>query len=143
VVPTDARTEGDVVVGVDDSGLSASAIAFAFAQASRWDRPLVALHALPAGWGAFLSERVQLADLDERARAALAEALAGWQEKFPDVRVSQVISTDHPVRALRGAADRAGLLVLGSHGRDSVGSVSTTVLRIAPCTVAVVTPTAR
>ena len=145
VVPTEARTEGDVVVGVDDSGLSATAIAFAFEQASRWNRPLVAVHAFPSGWGAVVSDSAQLADLHERARAELAEALAGWREKFPDVRVSALVSTEHPVRALRCAADTAGLLVLGSHGRGAVlryamGSISATVLRVAPCAVAVLTP---
>lgn len=145
VVPTDARADGEVVVGVDDSGLSATAIGFAFEQASRWDRPLVAIHAFPSGWGAVIADGAQLADLHERARAELAEALAGWREKFPDVRVSELVSTEHPVRALRCAADTASLLVLGSHGRGTVlrygvGSISATVLRVAPCAVAVLTP---
>jgi nucleotide-binding universal stress UspA family protein len=145
VVPTDAPVDGDVVVGVDDSGLSTTAIGFAFEQASRWDRQLVAVHAFPSGWGAVISDSVQLADLHERARAELAEALAGWREKFPDVQVSELVSTEHPVRALRCAADTARLLVMGSHGRGAVlryavGSISATVLRVAPCAVAVVTP---
>ena len=59
--------------------------------------------------------------------------------------MTELVSTEHPVRALRSAADGASLLVLGSHGRGALlryalGSISTTVLRVAPCPVAVVTP---
>ena len=133
VVPTDAPRDGAVVVGVDASGLSSSAIAFAFEQASRWNRPLLAIHA-------FAPNSLQAADLHERARAELAEAVAGWREKFPDVELTQQVSTDHPVRALRSAADSASLLVLGSHGRGAEGSIGATVLRVAPCAVAIVTP---
>jgi nucleotide-binding universal stress UspA family protein len=144
VVPTGAPTDGPVVVGVDDSGLSTAAVAFAFEQASRWHRELVAVHAFTSTWGTFVTDSGHLADLHERARAELSEALVGWSEKHPDVRVTDLVSTEHPVRALRCAAADASLLVLGSHGRGAVaryamGSISATLLRVAPCAVAVVT----
>ena len=147
VVPTAADAEGPVVVGIDDACLSSAAIAFAFEQADRWHRELRAVHAFASAWGTFVTDSGRLADLHERARAELSEALVGWGEKHPDVRVTELVSTEHPVRALRCAADDASLLVLGSHGRGAVarytlGSISTTLLRVAPCAVAVVTSTA-
>src|SRR4051812_22113697 len=144
VVPTGASSDGAVVVGVDDSGLSAPAVAYAFEQAERWGRDLVAVHAFSSTWASFVTDSVQLEQLHEAARAELSEAMAGWAEKFPDVRVTALVSTEHPVRALRCAATDASLLVLGSHGRGAVaryalGSISTTLLRVAPCPVAIVT----
>ena len=144
VVPTGAVPDGPVVVGVDDAGLSTSAVAFAFEQADRWQRELIAVHAFTSTWGTYVTDSVRLAELHERARAELSEALVGWGEKHPGVRVTDLVSTEHPVRALRCAASDASLLVLGSHGRGPVaryalGSISATLLRVAPCAVAVVT----
>jgi nucleotide-binding universal stress UspA family protein len=144
VVPTGARADGPVVVGVDDGGRSGSAVAFAFEQAERWRRELIAVHALSSTWAGLVTDSAQLAQLHERARADLSELLAGWGEKYPDVRVTDVVSTEHSVRALRSAATDASLLVLGSHSRGTAtryapGSISTTLLRVAPCAVAVVT----
>jgi nucleotide-binding universal stress UspA family protein len=55
------------------------------------------------------------------------------------------VSLDAPHLALQGAAASAGLLVVGSHGRGALlraalGSVSSSLLRSAPCPVVVVRP---
>lgn len=61
--------------------------------------------------------------------------------------MSQVVSLDGPLLALREAAGTAALLVVGSHGRgallrSALGSVSSSLMRSADCPVAVVRPRA-
>jgi nucleotide-binding universal stress UspA family protein len=77
----------------------------------------------------------------------LAERLAGWGEKYPDVRVQRVVTRDRPARALVDESRRAQLVVVGSRGRGAaagllLGSVSHAVLYRAHCSVAVVRPPA-
>jgi nucleotide-binding universal stress UspA family protein len=71
--------------------------------------------------------------------------LAGWQEKYPDVRVDRVVLRDRPVRALLRLAENAQLLVVGSHGRGGfsgmlLGSTSQALVYHSPCPLAVVRP---
>jgi nucleotide-binding universal stress UspA family protein len=78
-------------------------------------------------------------------RLVLAESLAGWQEKFPDVAVVHSVVLGHPVPALVSRSATARLLVVGSRGRNSLrslalGSVSHGVLHHATGPVAVVRP---
>jgi nucleotide-binding universal stress UspA family protein len=73
----------------------------------------------------------------------LAESLAGWSERYPDVSVYRRVVNDHPVRALSAAADGAELLVVGCRGLNAIrsmllGSVSHGVLHLSSCPVAVV-----
>ncbi|MER7134415.1 universal stress protein, partial [Streptosporangium saharense] len=80
----------------------------------------------------------------QQERRALAEALAGWGERHPDVKVTERLEYGHPVEALREASTEADLLVVGSRGRGDLtglllGSVSHALLHHAACPV-VVTP---
>jgi nucleotide-binding universal stress UspA family protein len=138
---------GPIVVGVDGTEASEAALAFAFAEASVQGAPLVALHA----WTESAFEAALAGDntpLDwarhrEEAEEALAERLAGWQEKYPDVRVERELVHDRPTRALRGCAQTARLVVVGRRGRGGfagllLGSTSQHLLHHAPCPVAVV-----
>ncbi|MEV7007523.1 universal stress protein [Streptosporangium sp. NPDC051022] len=143
------RSRGEVVAGVDGSSVGADALGFAFAEASlrgvglravhAWNRPVV-------GGGPFA-----LADAEETARGerrVLAEALAGWGERYPDVKVTEQLEHGHPVDVLREASDRADLLVVGSRGRGDLaglvlGSVSHGVLQRAECPIVVVPPSER
>jgi nucleotide-binding universal stress UspA family protein len=73
----------------------------------------------------------------------LAEALAGWAEKYPDVEVHKQVVRGHPVEVILEESAGAELLVLGSRGRGGfagllLGSVSQGVLHRTPCPVAVV-----
>jgi nucleotide-binding universal stress UspA family protein len=87
-------------------------------------------------------------DVAEATREAavervLAEALAGWLEKYPDVQIVSRLVRDHPARALMEEAMGAVLLVVGSHGRGRfaemvLGSVSQVVLRHASTSIAIV-----
>lgn len=138
---------GPVVVGVDGTPASEAAIAYAFAEAAARGATLVALHA----WADSLFE-LAIADNNapmdfdrqrQLADRALAERLAGWQEKYPDVRVERELVHDRPNHALRRSAQTAQLLVVGRRGRGGfrdlvLGSTSQHVLHHATCPVAVV-----
>jgi len=143
----DTDPAGPVVVGVDGTESSAAAVAFAFAEAAAAHAPLVALHA----WSesvfelALAGDRapVDLARYREKAGEALAERLAGWQEKYPDVRVERELVHDRPGRALRGHTRTARLVVVGRRGRGGfpgllIGSTSHHLVHHAACPVAVV-----
>ncbi len=140
-----ARLRGEVVVGVDGSPAGVEAIGFAFAEASFRGAALRAVHAWNrpiAGGGPFA-----LADAEEMAeeeRRVLAEALAGWSERYPEVKVTEQLEHGHPVDVLRDASTEADLLVVGSRGRGDLaglvlGSVSHSLLHHAACPM-VVTP---
>ncbi|GAA3458664.1 universal stress protein [Saccharothrix longispora] len=148
VVREQVPTEGAVVVGVDGSEISEQAVAFAFEQASVHGAPLTAVLA----WTDFLVDgahgsrfTVDWAQVEDEERRLLAERLAGWQEKYPDVPVTRVVIRDRPVRALLQAAADARLLVVGSHGLGGftgmlLGSTSQALVYHAPCPLAVVRP---
>jgi nucleotide-binding universal stress UspA family protein len=139
--------QGPVVVGVDGSAGADGALEFALDYAARCGAPVVALHT----WSDVRvceQEATIWRTLDWAAVAAdedrmLAERLAGWQDKYPDVEVLRVITRDRPVRRLLEAAERARILVVGSRGRGGVpgmllGSTSQSLLYLAPCPIAVV-----
>ncbi len=135
-------TTAPVVVGVDGSPSSEKALAFAFDEASRRGAPLLAVHAWSdanvAGYPG-----VQWDDLRVQAEECLAERLAGWQERYPDVHVRREVVLDHPDRRLLKRSEIAHLTVVGSHGRGGflgllLGSVSTSVAEAAERPVVVV-----
>ncbi|QQQ80193.1 universal stress protein [Saccharothrix sp. 6-C] len=145
--PVDER--GPVVVGVDGSPVSEQAVAFAFEEASLRGAPLTAVIA----WTDVLVDSVygsrftvDWSQVEDEQRRILAERLAGWQEKYPDVEVTRVVLRDRPVRALLTAAVGAQLLVVGSHGHGGfagmvLGSTSQGLVYHATCPLAVVRPT--
>lgn len=145
----DGAVRHGVVVGVDGSELSEIAIGFAFQMASEMSEDLVAIHAWtqPARLepGVMLPLVYDPALVNEEERVVMAESMAGWSEKFPDVGVEHRVVRDHPVHVLVEAADNARLLVVGSRGRGTLrslllGSVSHGVLHHATGPVAVVHP---
>ncbi|MCE0764446.1 universal stress protein [Pseudonocardia kujensis] len=133
-----------VVVGVDGSPASETALAFAFAEADAWAAPLVALHA----WVEYLEDPdalTGLAELEEQEHEVLAERLAGWTGKYPAVRVSRELVHGPPARALVARSADARLVVVGSVGRGRLGSAllgstGRALLHHAHAPVAVVSP---
>ena len=127
----DART-GYVLLGTDGSPASELATEIAFDEASRRGVDLVAVHA----WSdAAVTEvfDIEWPAVEEEARRSLAESLAGWQERYPDVSVHRFVARDRAARHLIDKADAAQLVVVGSHGRGGLsrmvlGSVSNAVL---------------
>jgi nucleotide-binding universal stress UspA family protein len=142
IVPTD----GPIAVGVDGSPSSEAALAFAYETAADRGVPLVAVHAWSdAVVDPLVAEPVSREQLGAAERVVLAERLAGWAEKFPEVPVRRVVVLDRPAHALIEVARGAQLLVVGSRGRGGVrrlllGSVGHAVLHRSPCPVAVVRP---
>ncbi|WP_420121194.1 universal stress protein [Nakamurella sp.] len=146
VVPPGHLPDGPIVVGVDGSPLSEAAVAFAFAEAALRRTELVAVHA----WNdpALDARRLEPLLIDpgslaEQERALLAERLAGWVERYPDVRVRQVLAPRRPVPGLLAYAADAAAVVVGSHGRGGLagmllGSTSHALATHARCPVIVV-----
>lgn len=121
-----------ILVGVDGSPASEHAVALAFDEASFRNVDLVALHAwsdseLPVIPGIPWSAVAAAAD------ETVAERLAGWQERYPDVVVRKLVVRDHPTRNILAESLSAQLVVLGTHGRGGfagmlLGSVSRAVV---------------
>lgn len=133
-----------VLVGIDGSRASESAIAIAFDEASWRGVDLVALHI----WGETDMSTVFGIDsvaVQSAADKTLAESLAGWQERYPEVTVQRVVEFERPVHHLLQQAEKAQLVVVGSHGRGGfagmlLGSVSTAVAQEARVPVIVARP---
>ncbi|MFB6890420.1 universal stress protein [Kitasatospora sp. NPDC056327] len=123
---------GPVLVAVDGSGVGAEALGFAFAEAAARRTGLTALHiAHPS------------ADWQDQEERVLAEALAGWREKYPDVALHSEVVEAHTRPALLEASREAQLLVVGARGRGGfagmlLGSTSQAMIQHAHCPVVVV-----
>ncbi|WKG02645.1 universal stress protein [Mycolicibacterium sp. HK-90] len=132
VIPENERpATAPVVVGVDGSPASELATEIAFDEASRRGVELVVVHT----WTDLNAEfpDVKWDDLSPQAERALAEQLAGWGERYPDVAVRRVVMPDKPARQLLAQAETAQLVVVGNRGRGGftgllLGSVSSTVV---------------
>jgi nucleotide-binding universal stress UspA family protein len=137
-----ADSNAPVLVGIDGSPASESAIALAFDEASHRRVELVVLHAW-SDVGVFPMLGMDWRDSETKGQEILAERLAGWQEQYPDVSVKRLIFCDKPSRWLVQESERAQLVVLGSHGRGGfagmlLGSVSSHVAHLATVPVIVV-----
>lgn len=120
-----------VLVGIDGSGASEQATAIAFDEASWRGVDLVALHVWSDADMSSLPSFETSAQL-QVAGENLAERLAGWQEKYPDVTVHRIVRYDRPAQQLLDESVRAQLVVVGSRGRGGfagmlLGSVSAVV----------------
>ncbi|MEU1999408.1 universal stress protein [Nocardia gamkensis] len=139
---TDVVSAGrSVLVGVDGTVTSVPALEIAYEEAARRKVGLIALHAwsdasgidLMPGWDA----------VRQREDALLAENLAGFGERYPEVPVRRVLVRDRPVRSLLDESEDAQLLVVGSHGRGGfagmlLGSTSAALLHSVECPMIVV-----
>ncbi|TNC19626.1 universal stress protein [Amycolatopsis alkalitolerans] len=139
-------SEGPVVVGVDGSVASEEAVAVAFDEASWRGAPLIAVHSWDDAFLTAVFEETHWTldhdQIQEREGEVLAERLAGWQEKCPDVAVERVVTHGRPAVALLDQADSAQLIVVGSRGRGGfagmlLGSTSQAVMSYALCPVLV------
>ena len=135
------REQAPVLVGIDCSPASELATAIAFDEASRRGVDLTALHA----WSDVAVFAGPLVDWRSEADRSLAEYLAGWQERYPDVKLHRLVTFDHPGRELIEESESAQLVVVGSHGRGGLtgillGSVSNAVVHSVHTPVIVARP---
>jgi nucleotide-binding universal stress UspA family protein len=129
------RAQLPVLVGIDGSPASELATAIAFDEASWRGVELVALHTWSDADMA-AAPSMDPSTIRSAAEKTLAERLAGFQERYPDVRVRRLPVYDHPARHLLDESESAQLVVVGSHGRGGftgmlLGSVSTLVVHTA------------
>lgn len=132
---TPDRDRLPVLVGIDGSPASELATAMAFDEASWRGVDLVALHAWSDTEVSDIPS-LESSALEAAAEEILAERLAGYQQRYPEVTVHRVVEWDEVVRHLLDRADSAQLVVVGSHGRGGfagmlLGSVSTAVVHAA------------
>lgn len=128
-----ASMEAPVVVGIDGSSASELATAIAFDEASWRGVEVVALHA-SCDSDPFGIHELEWGIVEPKAHEALAECLAGWQERYPDVRVRRVVVFDRPAHHLIEQAETAQLVVVGTRGHGEftgllLGSVSAAVVQ--------------
>ncbi|GLP76775.1 universal stress protein [Mycobacterium antarcticum] len=122
-----------VLVGVDGSPTSDQATAIAFDEASRRQVGLIAMHS----WGEYGPYQVPMIDWEEQlgeGKAALAEHLAVWEQRYPNVAVERRLVYGEPAYQLLAASEAAQLTIVGSHGRGGfagmlLGSVSSAVVQ--------------
>ncbi|UQN15101.1 universal stress protein [Gulosibacter sp. ACHW.36C] len=121
-----------VVVGTDGSEPSRLALEFAASVANSREVPLIAVISwqLSAGLGYEYAYGEDFAKATERSSAEeLDRALEPIEAKYPNLEIQRVVMEGHPVDVLTKAAEKARLLVVGTHGRGAfrrllLGSVS-------------------
>lgn len=145
IVRGEVAAEGaPVVVGIDDSAHNDAVLAFAYDYAALLGVELVVVRA----WADAVVDPVTALVLDgdniiEEERRNVAEQLAGWREKYPDVAVRMHVILDRPAHALVEVSKGARTVVVGSRGRGGMaglllGSTSQALIHRSACPVAVV-----
>jgi nucleotide-binding universal stress UspA family protein len=143
-----APARGPVVLAASATESGRAAVAFAFDEAATMATRLVAVHVWthPAGRGATTAEgyRADYAASRDEADRQLAEALAGWAGRYPDLSVERLVLHDLDVAyTLERAARRGRLLVAGMGGNSRFaellyGSLSLSLMRTTACPVLLV-----
>ena len=142
--PTPSSTR--IVVGADGSAASRPVLEFAFEQASLRQAPLTVMHCF---WEVLVATRgpgmVAASEPDDYSDLwlLLAESVAGFAEKYPDVEVTQELARGLVDQCLIDHAPDAGLVVVGRSpasgwSRFLHASCALAVLERAHTTVAVV-----
>lgn len=145
VVRGRSHSAGPVIVGVDGSPSSETALEYGFAHAARHGLKVQVLHAYPEVllMPPYPLAPVNVDRLRDSARAAVRDALGRWAGKFPDVPADSAVASGPAARRLVEASEGSALVVVGRRGHGGfagllLGSVSQALVRHAHCPVAVV-----
>jgi nucleotide-binding universal stress UspA family protein len=139
VLVRDRRT---VVVGVEGRKGDEDVLAVAFFEAASRGTDLLVVHA----WQEVVldtslrtaSPLTDWAGVVADEERVLAEALAGWRAKEPDLPVREAVVRNRTAPALVAASMTAQLLVVGHRAGRFLGSTTQSVLSRASCPIAVV-----
>ncbi len=138
------RDDRRIVVGVDGSASSMTALRWAILQAELTGCEVEAVIAwrLPSRYG-FAAVTDRATDFEGDARKVLADALNEVSSVEPDVVIRSSVAEGHPAEVLVRAARGADMLVVGSRGHGGftgsvLGSVSQYCVHHAPCPVLVI-----
>ncbi|WP_227981644.1 universal stress protein [Nocardia spumae] len=147
VVKDDSATDAaaarrPVLVGVDGTDNSDPATGLAFEEAQRRGVALVALHS----WSDTTGLDISMFGWDtivNAEHAMLAQRLAPWRDRYPEVPVTLEVARDDPGKSLLKQSDSAQLAVVGSRGRGGfagmlLGSTSAGLVHSAECPIMVV-----
>ncbi|MEI8406648.1 MULTISPECIES: universal stress protein [unclassified Kribbella] len=138
---------GMVVVGVDGSDACQPALGFAFEFAAERGAGLTIVHVPRAPPQDFPPPGIWIDPEDtpwyRDARQLITESLAGWPDKYPNVKFRTHYRPGHPVQVLAQHSKAADLIVVGGVGRVKftplrLGSVSRGLLHHTKCPVAIV-----
>ena len=113
--------QAPVLVGIDGS-TSDLATAIAFEEASLRNVDLIALHA----WNDIDMNAIPGYDWSPTTAKEghlLAAALAGWQERYPDVSVHEQLVSGRAAHAIVDASESAQLVVVGTHGSGALAGM--------------------
>ncbi|MEV4702929.1 universal stress protein [Actinoplanes sp. NPDC049316] len=139
---------GPVVLAVSTRDGAAATIRYAFEEAAATGSRLVALHVWtytgpgPAGGTPATGFAVARREADAR----LAEAMEGWDARFPDVDIERLLVHDVDIGYTLERASRRGRLLVAGMGRSGrfvellYGSLGGTLLRQTACPVLLVPP---
>ncbi|RRO18036.1 universal stress protein [Saccharopolyspora rhizosphaerae] len=143
--PPTFPTAGPVVAGVDDAESAEPVLAEAFRRADDLGEQLHVVHTwevvgLDLRW---LRTRLPAEEVAEQEQLFLAEALAGWRERYPNVDVQRIVNRGSPVNALINHSTEAQLVIVGAHGRGGVagahlGSTSHKLIHHSPAPLLIV-----
>jgi nucleotide-binding universal stress UspA family protein len=139
------RTDGPIIAGVDDSPEADQVLEAAFTAASARGTALIVVRSSAPAMQLWVAS-VRPADIatpeQDAAARAVADRLAPWRGKFPEVPVEVRLIPDAIAPALARASAEAQLVIVGSHGRGPIrgallGSTGLHLLRHADCPVLV------
>lgn len=140
----DHQARAGVLVGADGTVGSHPVIDFAFRQASLRSQPLTVLHSVSDELAAEIAYGRSGPAPDHGAtRRSVAEAMAGFGDRYPEVQFSLEAARGYAADTLAIAADSHDLVVIGHHSAETVadrisGATATAVLERSHTHVAVV-----
>ena len=140
-----SKTHQHILVPVDFSNHATLALEEAADLAHKYQADLTVVYVIPQAifqpdWAADVEDTIDVEDITEEARAALADMVAPYRQN--GLTITEHILAGGPYMEIVRMADRIGadLIVMGAHGTASakqvlMGSVAEKVMRQAPCSV--------